>query len=125
MESEKDTTGTTTVYYNSACPVCDAGIRDQRGRMQACNINWVDVHTEPDAVKEINSELETVRERLHVRNANGELLIGEQALAALWSQTKGQRWLAWLTLRLNFLTRPLYNFIARHLYRWNRRRGHW
>lgn len=125
MESEKDTTGITTVYYNSACPVCDAGIRDQRGRMQACNIKWVDVHTEPCAVAEINSELEAVRERLHVRNADGELLVGEQALASLWAQTSGRRWLAWLTLRLNFLTRPLYNFIAKHLYRWNRRRGHW
>jgi len=121
-----EATGTNaTVYYNSACPVCDAGIRDQRQRMQACNINWVDVHTQPEAVSDFNGELESVRERLHVRDANGKILIGEQALAALWSQTQGRRWLAWLTLRLGFLTRPLYNVIARQLYRWNRRRGHW
>ncbi|MFZ6747133.1 thiol-disulfide oxidoreductase DCC family protein [Undibacterium sp. JH2W] len=121
-ENSKDAT---TVYYNSACPVCDAGIRDQRLRMQACNINWVDIHTQPDSVSDINSELEAVRERLHLRKSNGEILVGEQALAALWSQTRGRQWLAWLTLRLGFLTRPLYNFVARHLYRWNRKRGHW
>ncbi|MGH8588498.1 MAG: DUF393 domain-containing protein, partial [Gammaproteobacteria bacterium] len=36
------------VYYNSACPVCNAGIKDQRRRMEACGIEgieWVDVHT--------------------------------------------------------------------------------
>jgi hypothetical protein len=36
------------VYYNSACPVCNAGIKDQRQRMEACglkDIEWVDVHT--------------------------------------------------------------------------------
>ncbi|MFZ6876189.1 thiol-disulfide oxidoreductase DCC family protein [Undibacterium sp. Di27W] len=124
MASEKSK-DSTTVYYNSACPVCDAGIRDQRLRMQACNINWVDIHTQPDAVSDINSELEAVRERLHLRRANGEILIGEQALAELWSHTNGRHSIAWLTLRLGFLTRPLYNFIARYLYRWNRRRGHW
>lgn len=125
MDAEKNITATTTVYYNSACPVCDAGIRDQRQRMQTCQINWVDVHTQPEAINEINIELEVVRERLHVRNANGEILVGEQALAAIWTQTKGRRWLAWLTLRLSFFTRPMYNFVARQLYRWNRRRGHW
>ena len=41
------------VYYNSACPVCDAGIKDQRRRMEACgvkDVEWIDVHTHPDAV---------------------------------------------------------------------------
>jgi hypothetical protein len=33
------------VYYNSACPVCNVGINDQRRRMEACgieDIEWVD-----------------------------------------------------------------------------------
>jgi hypothetical protein len=41
------------VYYNSACPVCSAGIKDQRRRMEACgieDIEWVDVHANPEAV---------------------------------------------------------------------------
>ena len=46
------------VYYNSACPVCNAGIKDQRKRMQDCGVNdieWVDVHNSPDAVSEVGS----------------------------------------------------------------------
>jgi len=31
------------VFYNSACPVCDAGIRGQRERMAGCalDIQWI------------------------------------------------------------------------------------
>lgn len=114
-----------TVYYNSACPVCDAGIRSQRGRMQGCEVNWVDVHQHPQAAQALGLELEQVRERLHVRSADGQMHIGADALAALWSQSPGQRWLGALTRRLRWLSRPLYNAFARGLYRWNRRRGHW
>lgn len=41
------------VYYNSACPVCSVGIKEQRRCMEACgieDIEWVDVHTNPEAV---------------------------------------------------------------------------
>ena len=114
-----------TVYYNSACPVCDAGIRSQRERMQGCNVQWVDVHQNPQAAQALGLELEQVRERLHVQGADGQLHIGADALAALWSQSPGQRWLGALTRRLRWLSRPLYNAFARGLYRWNRRRDHW
>ena len=45
------------VYYNSACPICNAGITDQRKRMEACglnNIRWIDVHTNPEALTKID-----------------------------------------------------------------------
>ncbi|WOB08798.1 DUF393 domain-containing protein [Piscinibacter gummiphilus] len=114
-----------TVYYNSACPVCDAGIRSQRERMQGCNVHWVDVHQNPQSAQALGLDLEQVRERLHVRAADGHMHIGADALAALWSQSPGQRWLGALARRLRWLGRPLYNAFARGLYRWNRRRGHW
>lgn len=56
----------TKVYYNSACPVCRAGIKDQRLRMEKCGITsveWVDVHHYPDAAEDVKSSLELVRER--------------------------------------------------------------
>lgn len=118
------------VYYNSACPVCNAGIKDQRQRMEKCGINdieWVDVHTDPDAAAETNSSLEQVRERLHMKDENGRLNIGIDAFIHLWQQTPDQRWLAKL-LQLP-LIRPLaqlaYNGFAWLLYRWNRALRHW
>ena len=118
------------VYYNSACPVCNAGIKAQRRRMEACgieDIEWVDVHTDPDAVSEVGASLEQVRERLHVRDSDGQINVGADAFTRLWSQTRGQRRLAKL-LRLpvlNQLTHSAYNLFARLLYRWNRTKGRW
>jgi predicted DCC family thiol-disulfide oxidoreductase YuxK len=115
----------TIVYYNSACPVCDAGIAAQKERMQTCAVQWVDVHTQPDAVQALGTSLEAVRERLHVRDASGRLQVGSDALAALWAQTPRQQWLAWLTRRTAGLSRPAYNAFAWLLYRCNVWLGRW
>ena len=118
------------VYYNSACPVCNAGIKDQRRRMEACgveDIEWVDVHTNPEAVSEVGASLEQVRERLHVKDSEGQLNVGADAFTYLWSQTRGQRRLA-KPLRLpglKQLAHLAYNVFARLLYRWNRTKGRW
>jgi predicted DCC family thiol-disulfide oxidoreductase YuxK len=114
-----------TVYYNSACPVCKAGIAHQRGQMQDCAVEWIDVHTRPELARELDIDLETLRERLLVRDADGKLHVGDRAFVMLWSQTRGQRWLAWLARPFAWLSGPLYKLVARQLYHWNRRRGHW
>lgn len=118
------------VYYNSACPVCNAGIKDQRQRMEKCgvkDIEWVDVHHNPDAVSEVDSSLEQVRERLYVRNDKGELNTGVDAFIHLWRQTPDQRWLAKLfgCAMIRPLARLIYNGFARLLYCWNRALKHW
>lgn len=113
------------VYYNSACPVCDAGIKSQKGQMQHCPVQWVDVHSQPQAVDDLGVGLETVRERLHVRDEQGHLVVGASALATLWAATPGQGWLAWLVRKSGPLGRGSYNLFARLLYQWNRRRQRW
>ncbi|MDP1557614.1 MAG: DUF393 domain-containing protein [Nitrosomonas sp.] len=118
------------VYYNSACPVCNAGIKDQRQRMESCgikDIEWVDVHNNPDAVSEVGSSLEQVRERLYFKDTNGVLNIGADAFIHLWLQTPGQRWLGRL-FQLPIIKQIFhfsYNRFARLLYRWNRAKKHW
>jgi len=115
----------TTVYFNSACPVCNAGICYQRGKMDGSAVEFVDLHAHPELAQELGIDLELLRERLHVRDANGAMHVGDDALAELWSQTPGQRSMAWLTRRLGWLTGPLYKIVARGLYRFNRCLGHW
>jgi predicted DCC family thiol-disulfide oxidoreductase YuxK len=135
------------VYYNSACPVCRRGIEWQKGQMSACAIEWIDVHASPDAVAQIgaglgrddfessaiessgleSADLESVRERLHVRDAQGRVLIGADAVAFVMERTPGQRWMG------RFASLPMirpamrwaYDAFARVLYRWNRSKGRW
>ena len=117
------------VYYNSACPVCNAGIAGQRRRMEGCaaQVEWVDIHSDAQAVCEIGAEREFVRERLHVLDENGEIKIGAEAFEALWRHTPGQRGFA-KVVRLPIvrsLARWSYNGFAALLYAWNRAKGRW
>ena len=119
----------TKVYYNSACPVCDAGIRRQRRKLDGCNepVEWIDVRENNEAVGEIGASLEFVRERLHVVDQQGNAHVGADAIAELMTKTPGQRRLARfvrLPGLLGFL-RIAYNCFAAMLYRWNRRAGRW
>ena len=117
------------MYYNSACPVCNAGIGAEKRRMQACSIDaeWVDIHREPEALKEIDASQEFVRERLHVVDDAGELHIGAAAISALWSKTPGRRRLAAFmrVAPIRVLSAWLYNAFAAGLYRWNKLLGRW
>jgi predicted DCC family thiol-disulfide oxidoreductase YuxK len=118
------------VYYNSACPVCNAGIENQRCRMTGQgvkDVEWLDVHSEPGRVTEVDADIARVRERLHVKTPDGAVHVGADALAALFARTRGQRWLAKL-LELPVI-HPLgvlaYNCFARCLYLWNVSRRRW
>jgi predicted DCC family thiol-disulfide oxidoreductase YuxK len=116
-----------TVYYNSACPVCDAGIGMQKAQKTSCGITWIDVHKTPDAAKELGIDIEHIRERLHVRDETGKLIVGASAMAALWQQTPSQQWLAKIVNfpAMRWMAEKSYNLFAKTLYRWNRILKHW
>jgi len=119
---------TATVYYNSACPVCDAGICAMRERLAADEgVQWVDVHQHPEVLDALGLDLEAVRERLHVADGHGRMQVGADALAAALRRVPRWGWLAaplrWWGVRR--ITDFLYNAFARRLYRWNLAQGHW
>jgi predicted DCC family thiol-disulfide oxidoreductase YuxK len=120
-----------TVWYNTHCPVCDAGIDRQRNKLiaavQAGTIAFRDINLEPDALARFGASLEDVRRRLHATDAAGQLLVGADVAIAIWRLTPGETWLA--ALLGNPLTRPITRFVydrfADLLYAWNRRKGRW
>ena len=81
------------MYFNSACTVCRSGVAWQQGQMSSCGIEWIDVHNTPAAVAGVGADLEAVRERLHMRDADGRVRVGVDAVAVLFGHTAGQRWL--------------------------------
>lgn len=115
------------VYYNSACPVCNAGIKRQKRLMAGCPVVWKDVHADEAAREEIPAELEFVRERLHAVDWNGDLQVGFDAFLAIWRRSPGERWKAQLfgLPVIRQLATLGYNAFARALYRWNRHKARW
>ena len=115
------------VFFNSACPVCNAGISAQKKKKSVCPVEWQDVHLDNELVEDLDAPLEFVRERLHVVDENGKLQVGYDAFITIWRNSPGEKWKA--SLSSLPLIKPLlnaaYNVFARALYRWNRSRNHW
>lgn len=115
------------VYYNSACPVCKAGIEGQKEKESSCEIQWADVHTDNQLVREVRAELEFVRERLHVVDEGGKLHIGFDAFLAIWKKSPREQWKARIfgLPVVKQICRIAYNLFAAALYKWNRSKRHW
>lgn len=119
------------VWYNTRCPVCDAGINRQRNKLlaavQAGTIEFRDINLEPEALAGYGASLADVRRRLHATDEAGQLLVGADVAIAVWRLTPGEGWLA--ALFGNPVVRPLtrfaYDRFADLLYAWNRRKGRW
>ena len=120
-----------TVWYNTRCPVCDAGISRQRNKLldavKAGSIEFRDINLEPEALAAHGASLNDVRRRLHATDEHGRLLVGADVAIEVWRRTPGERWLAALTGNpvMRPLTRFAYDRFADVLYAWNRRKGRW
>ena len=119
------------VFYNSACPVCRAGMDDQRKALEMAGagaaVAFTDMTAAPDALADDGLSLDDVRRHFYVRDAAGTLHRGADAAAILWRMTPRRRWLGWLLSRpvLRACARLSYDWFADRLYAWNRRKGRW
>jgi predicted DCC family thiol-disulfide oxidoreductase YuxK len=120
-----------TVWYNTKCPVCDAGINWQKNRLlqavKGGEIEFRDINLEPQALASFGANIEDIRRRLYGLDADGRLFIGADCAIEIWRRTPGDRWLATVLGLpiLRQLTRFSYDGFASLLYAWNRRKGHW
>ncbi|MCA6122477.1 DUF393 domain-containing protein [Bradyrhizobium sp. WSM 1704] len=120
-----------TVWYNTRCPVCDAGIGWQRNKLiaaaRASTIVFKDINEQPDALDAHGASLDDVRRRLHATDEKGGLIVGVDVAVAIWRITPGEGWLAAvLGNRVMLpLSRFAYDCFADLLFAWNRRNGRW
>ncbi|MBZ9676132.1 thiol-disulfide oxidoreductase DCC family protein [Mesorhizobium sp. ES1-1] len=128
---EQESSPDLTVWYNTRCPVCNAGIGRQKRRLltaiRAGRIEFRDINLEPAALARFGASLEDIRRRLHATDGQGRLLAGADVAIAVWEATPGESWLASLfgnPIALP-LTRFAYDRFAALLYAWNRRQGRW
>ena len=119
------------IWYNTRCPVCDAGIDWQRNKLlalvRAGSIEFKDINDRPDALARFGASLDDVRRRLHATDDAGQLIVGADVALALWRLTPGERWIAALLGNRAALpfTRFAYDRFADVLFAWNKRKGRW
>jgi predicted DCC family thiol-disulfide oxidoreductase YuxK len=120
-----------TVWYNTKCPVCNAGIDWQKSRLvraaRAGTIEFRDINLEPDALTRFSAGINDVRRRLHALDADGRLYVGIDCAIAIWLRTPGNVWIGRLLglPGLRQVARVGYDRFADLLYAWNRRKGRW
>ena len=119
------------VWYNTRCPVCDAGIDRQRNKLLAAvragHLSFHDINEQPQALAAYGASLDDVRRRLHATDESGRLIVGADVAIAIWRITPGEGWMASLFGNPVMLpvTRFAYDRVADLLFAWNRRRGRW
>lgn len=120
-----------TVWYNTKCPFCNAGISKQRDRllraMRADAIEFRDINLEPDALSRFGASVNDVRRRLHAVDADGRFHVGIDCAIEIWKRTPGEEWLGRIVGLpvIRQLAGFGYDRFADVLYAWNRRKGHW
>lgn len=73
-----------TVYYDGACPLCTREIGLYRRQRGAESVRWVDASAcDPEALG-TGLERSSALARLHARRADGTLVDGVRAFAAMW-----------------------------------------
>ena len=72
-----------TVYYDGGCPICRREIGAYRTMDGAERLGWVDV-ADPATDPGDDLDREAALARLHVRDADGRLVSGAAAFAAMW-----------------------------------------
>jgi len=120
-----------TIWHNSRCPVCEAGVNRQRDRLRkavaAGEIEFRDINLEPEALAAFGVNVDDVRRRLHAVDQRGALLVGADVVVAAWRKTPGEAWLGAVfgAPGLIGVTRLVYNGFADLLWAWNKRAGRW
>lgn len=115
-----------TILYNGACPVCRREIDHYRRLDQedAQDLAFTDISQSTPTLDQLGLAQDAARRRLHVLDADGELLVGIPAFAAIWDRLPRYRWLAAI-VRLPVLRNVLpwiYEPIAFGLYHADKRR---
>lgn len=84
------------VYYDGGCPVCSREIAFYRSRPGTHGVTWVNVNGCDAPALGPGLTREQAIARMHVRLADGRLVSGAAAFAAIWREMPGFRWLGWL-----------------------------
>lgn len=89
----KDAATPVVVYYDGSCPICRAEIghyASQSGAEQLCflDLSKSDAPPAPDLTHA------DAMARFHVRQSNGALVSGADAMVAIWRTLPGWRWVA-------------------------------
>lgn len=106
----------TTMFYDGSCPLCRREVAHYRRLDRSGRVHWLDIAADPTPLQAHGVSPEQAMRRLHALDADGRLVSGAWAFAAIWRELPGYRWLARLVTALHLL--PLMDAVYRRFARW-------
>ncbi|WP_292952446.1 MULTISPECIES: DUF393 domain-containing protein [unclassified Neptuniibacter] len=102
------------VFFDGGCPMCEKEINHYKKVDRLGKIEWIDITTSPEKLKEYDISLTSALERLHCINTMGEKASGVASFVLLWDNLPYYRKLAALVklLRLDSLLEIVYSRFA-------------
>lgn len=103
MNTSNSISKKTTMFYDGGCPLCSKEVAHYRRIDANDNVNWLDISTHPESLKQHDIAYTAAMKHLHVLNSKGEMLRGAYAFQALWQALPRYRVLAYLVSFPGFL----------------------
>lgn len=86
----------TNFLYDGSCPLCALEINQYRKIIPDSPIHWVDVSS-PEFTAPLGQTKESLMQRFHVVQPDGELISGAAAFVSVWEKLPKFRYLAALS----------------------------
>lgn len=107
-----------TLYYDGNCSICRAQMSRLRKRDRAGCLAFSDITAPGFVAREVGVNMEALGTQIHVRTADGCLLVGIDSLIAIYTALGRGWWVAPLRWRmLRPLFSAMYRSLARNRYR--------
>lgn len=107
-----------TLYYDGNCSICRAQMSRLRERDRAGRLAFSDIAAPGFTAQGGGVSMEALGTQIHVRTADGRLLVGIDSLIAIYTALERGWWVAPLRWRaLRPLCSAMYRSLARNRYR--------
>ncbi len=92
------------VFYDDACPLCDAEIGHYKKIKTLHDIDWLGINSSWDDIQHYRFSKETLLKRIHAVHSDGTIVTGAAAFALIWNSLKYCRVLGFIVTKFKLIT---------------------
>ncbi|MFK7795304.1 MAG: thiol-disulfide oxidoreductase DCC family protein [Gammaproteobacteria bacterium] len=91
------------VFYDDACPLCDAEIEHYKKLKPLHDIHWLGINSSWDDIQHYGFSKETLLRRIHAVHSDGTIVTGAAAFALIWNSLKYYRVLGFVVTKFKLI----------------------
>ena len=104
------------VFYDDACPLCNAEIEHYKKITPIQEITWLGIESAWDDVQHYGLDKSTLLRRIHGVNKDGKIISGAAVFVMIWESLSYYRWLGTLVAKCRLV--PVLDFFYKYFAAW-------